>query len=61
MVVMPVSVRSVANEQVREKRLVIITRGRFAIRLNPFRLLRAERTVHLSLKLGITRNFRDED
>ena len=98
-------VRSVANEQPREKRRVIITRGRFAIRLNPLRVLCAERIagpppaaacsiiarrddgtgrmnklgdpassrelaalwsrlariVHLSLKLGITRNFRDED
>src|SRR4029077_17521075 len=60
-VVMRACVRSVANEHVREKRLVIITRGRFAIRLNPFRVLHAERIVHLSLKLGITRNFRDED
>jgi len=61
MVVMRACVRSVANEQHREKRFVIITRGRFAIRLNPFRMLRAERIVHLSLKLGITRNFSDED
>ena len=53
-------VRSVANEQLREKRFVIITRGRFAIRLNPLRVLCAERIVHFSLKLGITRNFRDE-
>ena len=36
-------VRLVANKQGREKRLVIITRGRFAIRLNPFRMLRSER------------------
>ena len=36
-------VRSVANEQRREKRLVIITHGRFAIRLNPLRVLCAER------------------
>ena len=61
MVVMRACVRSVANEQLREKRFVIITRGRFAIRPNPFRMLCAERIVHLSLKLGITRNFRDED
>jgi hypothetical protein len=53
--------RSVANEQLREKRLVIVTPGRFAIRLNPFRMLRAERIVHLALKLRVTRNFRDED
>jgi hypothetical protein len=51
----------VAEEQFRETRLVIITRGRFAIRLNPFRMLPAERIAHLSLKLGITWNFRDED
>jgi hypothetical protein len=61
MVVMRACVRSVANEQLREKRFVIITRGRFAIRPNPFRMLCAERIVHLSLKLGITRNLRDED
>ena len=61
MVVMRACVRSVANEQGRQKRLVIIARGRFAIRLNPFRVLCAERIVHLSLKLGITRNFRDQD
>jgi hypothetical protein len=61
MVVMRACVRSVANEQGHEKRLVIITRGRFAIRLNPLRVLCAKRIVHLSLKLGITRNFRDED
>ena len=54
-------VRSVANEQLREKRLVIITRGRFAIHLNPFRVLCAERIVHLVLKLGVIRNFSDED
>jgi hypothetical protein len=94
-----------ANEQLRETRLVIITGGRFAIRLNPFRMLRAEciagpptaaacsiiarrhdgtgrmnklgdpassrelaalwarlaRIMHLALKLGVTRNFSDED
>ena len=61
MVVMRAFVRSVANEQVRETRLVMLTRGRFAIRLNPLRVLCAERIVHLSLKLGITRNFRDEE
>jgi hypothetical protein len=61
MVVMRACVRSVANEQGREKQLVIITRWRFAIRLNPIRVLCAERVVHLSLKLGITRNFRDEE
>ena len=60
-VVMRACVRSVANEQHREKRLVIITHGRFAIRLNPLRVLCEERIVHLSLKLGITRNFRDKD
>jgi hypothetical protein len=54
-------VRSMANEQLRETRLVIITRGRFAIRLNPFRMLRAERIMHFALKLGVTRNFSDED
>jgi len=61
MVVMRACVRSVANEQLRETRLVIITGGRFAIRLNPFRMLRAERIMHLALKLGVTRNFSDED
>ena len=61
MVVMRACVRSVANEQGREKRLVIITRGRSAIRLNPLRVLCAERIADLSLKLGITRNFRDEE
>ena len=59
--VMRACVRPVANEQGRQKRIVIITRGRFAIRLDPLRMLRAERIVHLSLKLGITQNFRDED
>ena len=59
-VVMRACVPSVANEQVREKRLVIITGGRFAIRLNPFRMLRAERIVDLALKLGITWSFGDE-
>jgi hypothetical protein len=49
-----------ANEQLREKRLVIVTPGRFAI-LNPFRMLGAERIVHLALKLRVTRNLRDED
>jgi hypothetical protein len=61
MVVMRACVRSVANEQGRQKRLVIITRGRFAIRLNPFRVLCAERIVDLALNLGVTRNFRDKD
>jgi hypothetical protein len=60
-VVMQACMRSVANEQGRETRFVIITGGRFAIRLNPFRMLRAERIVHLALKLGITRNFSDEE
>jgi hypothetical protein len=27
----------------------------------PFRMLRAERIMHLALKLGVTRNFSDED
>jgi hypothetical protein len=49
------------NEQLRKTRLVKITRGRFTIRLNPLRVLRSERIVHLALKLGVTRNFRDED
>src|SRR5438477_1606606 len=53
--------RSVANKHLREKRLVIITGGRFSIRVNPFRMLRAERIMHLALKLGVTRNFSDED
>jgi hypothetical protein len=60
-VVMHACVRSVANKQLREKRFVIITRGRFAIRLNPFGVLGAERIVHLTLKLRVTRNLRDED
>ena len=50
-----------AKEQFRETRLVIITRGRFAIRLNPLRMLRAERIVDLALKLGVSRNFSDGD
>jgi hypothetical protein len=50
-----------AKEQFRETRLVIITPGRFAIRLNPLRMLRAERIVDLPLKLGVTRNFSDGD
>ncbi|HEX3252465.1 MAG TPA: hypothetical protein VHS05_23710 [Pyrinomonadaceae bacterium] len=53
--------RSVANEHLRETRLVIITRGRFAIGLNPFWMLRPERIMHLALKLGVTRNFSDAD
>ena len=61
MVVIRACVRSVANEQGREKQLVIITRWRFATRLIPLRVLCAERMVHLSLKLGITRNFSDEE
>jgi hypothetical protein len=61
MVVMRACVRSVANEQLRQKRLVIITGGRFAIGLNPFWMLRPERIMHLALKLGVTRNFSDED
>ena len=61
MVVLRGCVRSVANEQHREKRLVIITRGRFAIGLNPFWMLRPERIMHLALKLGVTRNFSDAD
>ena len=44
-VVMHACLRSVANEQHREKRLVIITRGRFAIGLNPLRVLCAERIM----------------
>jgi hypothetical protein len=52
--------RSVGNEQLREKRLVIVTLGRFAIRLNPFWMLRAEGIVHLALKLPVTRNLRDD-
>jgi hypothetical protein len=31
------------------------------MRLNPSRMLRAERIVHLALKLGVTRNFSDGD
>jgi hypothetical protein len=50
-----------ANEQLCETRLVIITPGRFAIRLNPLRMLCAERIVDLALKLGVTRNFSDGD
>jgi len=61
MVAMRACMRSMANEQLRQTRLVIITRGRFAIRLNPFRMLRVERIMHLALKLGVTRNFSDED
>jgi hypothetical protein len=50
-----------AKEQRRKKGLVIITRGRFAICLNPLRVLGPERIVHLALKLRVTRNFRDEE
>jgi hypothetical protein len=50
-----------ANEHLRETRFVIITHGRFVIGLNPFWMLRPERIMHLSLKLGVTRNFSDED
>jgi hypothetical protein len=60
-VVMRACVRSVVNEQGRQKRLVIITRRRFAIALNPFWMLRPERIMHLALKLGVTRNFSDKD
>jgi hypothetical protein len=61
MVVMRACVRSMDNEQLRETRLVIITGGRFAIRLSPLRVLCAQRIAHLALKLGVTRNFSDED
>ena len=54
-------IRSVANEQLRETRLVIIRHGRFAIGLNPFWMLRPERIMDLALKLGVTQNFSDED
>jgi hypothetical protein len=47
-----------ANEQLCKTRFVRITRAALAIRLNPLRVLRAERIVHLALKLGVTRNFR---
>jgi hypothetical protein len=60
-VVMHACMRLVANEQLRETRLVIVTHGRFAICLNPLRMLRPERIVHLALKLGVTRNFSGED
>jgi hypothetical protein len=39
----------------------VTTRGRIAIFINPFRVLCAERVVYLALKLGVTRNFGDED
>jgi hypothetical protein len=52
-------VRSVANKQLREKRFVIVTPGRFTIGLNPLRMLRAERIAHLALKLCVTQNFSD--
>ena len=57
----PAEMRSVANEQLRETRLVMITRGRLAVGLNPFWMLRPERIMQFALKLGVTRNFRDED
>jgi hypothetical protein len=60
-VVMRACVRSMANEQLRETRLVRITRRGTAIRLNPFRMLRAKRIMNLALKLRVTRNFSDED
>jgi hypothetical protein len=49
------------KEQFRKTRFVRITRGRIAIFINPFRVLCAERVVYLALKLGVTRNFGDED
>jgi hypothetical protein len=49
------------NEHLCKKRLVGITGREIAIRLNPVRVLRAERVVDLALKLSVTRNFRDED
>jgi hypothetical protein len=45
-----------ANEQLRKTRLVRITRGRFAIRLNPLGVLRPQRIVHLALKLRVSGN-----
>jgi len=59
-VVMRACVRSVASEQHREKRLVIITHRRFAIRLNPLGMLGAERVVHLALKFHVTGNLSRE-
>jgi hypothetical protein len=52
--------RSVANKQLREKRLVTITYRRFAIRFNPLWMLRAERVVHLALKFHVTGNLSRE-
>jgi hypothetical protein len=60
-VVMRACVRSMANEQLRETRLVRITRRGTTIRLNPFWMLRPERIMHLALKLRVTRNFSDGD
>lgn len=50
-----------ANEQLRQTRLVRIANRAIPVRLNPFRVLRAERVVDLALKLRVTRNFSDED
>ena len=49
------------KEQFRKTRFVRITRGRIAIFIDPFRVLRAEGVVYLALKLCVTRNFSDED
>jgi|GraSoiStandDraft_11_1057310.scaffolds.fasta_scaffold718973_1 hypothetical protein len=49
------------KEQLRKTRFVRIARGRIAIFINPLRVLRSERIVHLALKLRVTRNFSDED
>jgi hypothetical protein len=59
-VVMRACVRSVANEQLCEKRLVTVTPRRFAIRFNPLWMLRAECVVHLALKFNVTGNLSRE-
>ncbi len=51
----------VTNEQLCETRFVRITCRATAIRLNPFRMLRAKRVMNLALKLRVTRNFGNED
>lgn len=47
-------------KQLRETRFVRITRWAIAIRLNPFRMLREERIVHLALKCDIRSRLSDE-
>ena len=45
------------TQQFFEPRLVRLADKRIAIRLDPFRMLRAERIMHLALKVRIPGNF----